>query len=673
MICNVRHVIILLITAGIFFPLRGQGCYELVWSDEFNDSGLPDSSVWSYEVGAGGWGNNEWQYYTSERIENARVEDGCLIIEARNESYQGSNYTSARLISYRNNLYWQYGKVEARIKLPYGKGIWPAFWLMGRGIFEGISWPACGETDIVELIGGGEGYDDKVYGTAHWADAGGSHAQYGGSYQLPTGIFADTFHVFSIQWTASDMRWFVDGIQYQVIDITPAALSEFHNAFFILLNVAVGGNWPGYPNSTTVFPQQMKVDYVRVYQLNAEPQISGDTAVVKGKKNVQFEVPGLDDYSYEWTVPVDAVITSGQGSRSILVDWGCDSGTVKCNMTTDCKEYNLQHYVSIEPMEISGSEKVGEFQNNIVFSVPATRDASYQWIPPGEVTFSGDSTARQVSLNWSDKDGLLVLKLNDYCGSDSLIKAVSVIRQLPYPDPEIRHPIPGVIYSVNFDTGGEGIAYHDASAENEGTGSRQDEGVDTETNDGGENVGWIETGEWLEYSVIVGYSGTYDIEFRVASIDGTGKFALLMNGENRSATIAVPSTGAWNVFTSVIVRDVPLSVSDSLMRIEVISGDFNLGKMTFADSLASALDLPSDNQLMIYPVIVENELFVENIYAQQPYSLYDIRGQKAGAGMIFPGESINVTHLAAGIYFLYLGGCGMQGRARFIKVSENTK
>jgi beta-glucanase (GH16 family) len=670
MVRSLLPILLFLTAAGACFPLRGQSCYELVWSDEFDTDGLPDPSVWSYEVGAGGWGNNEWQYYTAERAENARVENGCLIIEARKESYQGSNYTSARLISYWNNLYWKYGKVEARIKLPFGKGIWPAYWMMGKRVFEGTSWPACGEIDIVELIGGGEGYDDKAYGTAHWADANGNHAQYGGSYQLPTGNFADTFHVFAIQWTATDIRWFVDDIQYQVIDITPASLSEFHQEFFLLLNLAVGGNWPGYPDATTVFPQQMKVDYIRVYQLNTVPQITGDTVVVKGMKNAHFEVPGLDEYTYEWTVPDGALITSGQGTRSVLVDWGCDSGSVVCSMTTGCEEYKLQHHVSIDSMEISGSEKVGAFQAALPFSVPLTRDASYQWFLPEGVTFAGDSTVHQVYLNWSDKDGLLALKISDHCGSDSLVKVVSIIKQLPYPDPDTRHPIPGIIYAVNYDSGGEGIAYHDTSADNEGGGSRQDEGVDTEANDGGENVGWIETGEWLEYSVDVTFSGTYDIEFRVASTGSTGKFALLMNGENRTGTISVPSTGAWNVFTSVIVRDVPLSSSDTLMRVEIISGDFNLGRMIFADSLASVLYTPVIKQPMVYPSVATHILFVDDMAEWQQYSLYDIRGNKTGEGLLYPGRSIDITSLVPGIYFLHLSSPDIQGQTKFIKVSE---
>ena len=670
MICSIMLMLFFVAAIGTPFPLQGQDCYELVWSDEFNTDGLPDSSNWSYEVGAGGWGNNEWQYYTNKRTDNARIENGSLIIEARKESYQGSNYTSARLISYRNKKYWKYGKIEARIKLPYGKGIWPACWMMGRGIFEGTSWPACGETDIVELIGGGEGFDDKAYGTAHWADASGNHAQYGGSYQLATGIFADTFHVFTVQWTATDIRWYVDGVQYQIIDIKPSALSEFHQEFFLILNLAVGGNWPGYPDATTVFPQQMKVDYIRVYQLNATPLITGDNRVVKGMKNVQFSVPGLDEYTYEWSVPADVQITAGQGTHSIRADWGCDSGTVGCTLTTGCKEYRLQIHIDTDSMEITGKDKVSEFQTNIAYAVPPTRDAVYKWILPEGVTFNGDSDTNQVYLNWTDRDDVLTLNLTDYCGTDSLIKRIGIIKQLPYPDPGVPHKIPGILYSVNFDSGGEGVAYHDASAGNEGSGSRQDEGVDTESNDGGENIGWTAAGEWLEYTVDVTYSGTYDIEFRVASTNNNGRFALLLNGETRTGTLSVPSTGAWNAFTSVIVQDIPVAMSDTLLRIEIINGEFNLGRMTFADSLAVTLHSTGYDRLIIYPAIATHDIYIENLNAGLCFSLYDIRGGKAGTGFIFPGESIDITDLSPGIYILRLTGPGIQEQGKFVKISR---
>jgi len=165
--------------------------YQLIWSDEFSDSTI-NTSNWTHKTRESGWGNNELEYYTNRSV-NSYIQNGSLVIEARKENYGGENYTSARMIT-KGKRYFTYGKIEARIKLPYGKGIWPAFWMLGENIST-VGWPACGKIDIMELIGGGTN-DKKVYGTDYWESEG--HAQYGGSYTLSYGIFAYNYHVFSI-------------------------------------------------------------------------------------------------------------------------------------------------------------------------------------------------------------------------------------------------------------------------------------------------------------------------------------------------------------------------------------------------------------------------------------------------------------------------------------------
>lgn len=234
--------------------------YKLVWFDEFSNPTI-DAANWTYEIGNNnGWGNNELEYYTNRSV-NSYILGGSLVIEAKKESYGGKSYTSARMIT-KGKKYFTYGKIEARIKLPYGKGIWPAFWMLGENIST-VGWPSCGEIDIIELIGGGTN-DKTIYGTAHWESNG--HASYGGNYTLSSGTFADNYHIFSITWTSKAIQWYVDGINYKTIDITPAGLAAFHKNQFIILNLAVGGNWPGNPDATTIFPQKMYVDYIRVYQ-----------------------------------------------------------------------------------------------------------------------------------------------------------------------------------------------------------------------------------------------------------------------------------------------------------------------------------------------------------------------------------------------------------------------
>lgn len=248
---------------GYSTPLVYAG-YSLVWNDEFEGTTV-NTNNWSFETGNGcpdlcGWGNNELQYY---RQENAWVSDGILTIEARKENFQGSNYTSARMKT-QGKRSFKYGRVDIRALLPGGQGIWPALWALGNNI-SSVGWPASGEIDIMEMIGG-SGRENRVHGTVHWNLDG--HVNSGGYYTLPSGTFADEYHVFSIIWNQTSITWFVNDIQYYSIDITPDHMTEFHQEFFFLFNIAVGGNWPGNPDATTTFPQRMKVDYIRVFQKN---------------------------------------------------------------------------------------------------------------------------------------------------------------------------------------------------------------------------------------------------------------------------------------------------------------------------------------------------------------------------------------------------------------------
>jgi beta-glucanase (GH16 family) len=242
---------------GYTSPETREG-YVMAWQDEFSGTSL-NEAFWNYEIGAGGWGNNELEYY---RKDNTTVADGFLIITAKKESFSGSSYTSSRLTT-KDKKDFIYGRIDIRARIPKGQGIWPALWMLGDNI-SSVGWPACGEIDVMEMIGG-SGRENTVHGTVHWSD-GGVHAQYGGSKTLSSGTYSDEFHVYSIEWDSQLIKWLIDDVAFKQVDITPANLSEFHEPQFFIFNVAVGGNWPGAPNETTVFPQQMIVDYVRVFQ-----------------------------------------------------------------------------------------------------------------------------------------------------------------------------------------------------------------------------------------------------------------------------------------------------------------------------------------------------------------------------------------------------------------------
>ena len=250
--------------------------YVLIWSDEFNgpNGSTADRSKWTYDLGGNGWGNKELETYT-DRSQNAHIQDGNLVIQAIEEPFTGADgiarrYTSARLKTL-GLFHHAYGRVEARIKLPYGQGMWPAFWMMGDNITS-VGWPDCGEIDIMENVGS---EPSIVHGTVHgpgYSDGHGISAL----YTLPNGRrFADDFHVFKVEWETNALRFYVDDQLYKTIttaDLPPNTTWVYDHPFFILLNLAVGGDWPGSPNATTVFPQTMLIDYVRVYEKRFDPR-----------------------------------------------------------------------------------------------------------------------------------------------------------------------------------------------------------------------------------------------------------------------------------------------------------------------------------------------------------------------------------------------------------------
>ena len=250
-----------------WFPGAG---WVLNWSDEFNGTSI-DLSKWNYDLGGGGWGNRELETYTSNsansRIQNTTIINGTNISELVITAIKNRNkYTSARMKTQGKHS-WKFGKFAARIRLPYGQGIWPAFWTLGTNITT-VGWPKCGEIDILEMIGGGEDRDDSYYGTLHWGNLSGNHVSVGsGRKELPDPQFLyQDYHVFEIEWSSTEVIWRIDGTEYFQTSITQSDQTEFQEEFFIILNLAVGGSWPGNPTGATVFPQSMYVDWVRVYQ-----------------------------------------------------------------------------------------------------------------------------------------------------------------------------------------------------------------------------------------------------------------------------------------------------------------------------------------------------------------------------------------------------------------------
>lgn len=509
--------------AGLFVLLfmnvvlvNAQG-YRLVWSDEFDSTSL-DQTKWSYETGNnGGWGNSELEDYTS-RSQNCSVGGGYLTIAAQQESYGGYNYTSAR-IKTEGKFSFEYGKIEARIKLPSGKGMWPAFWMLGDDI-SSVGWPSCGENDIMEMIGGsGTGStgsplsDATVYGTLHWNQNGSASA--GGKYSLSSGKFGDDFHLIGVVWTSRLIQFYVDGAIYYQVDISPTAMSAFRNKFFIILNLAVGGNWPGNPDSTTSFPQTMQVDYVRVYEDTTQlPSVS----IASPANN-----SSLTAYS-DISISANASIQGGTISR---VDFFQDA--MKIGET----------YVS--PFEMR-----------------------WKNVFPGNYRLSAVAYASGGASGVSDTVRAIV-------GSGAATS--------PYGGTPAR--IPGTIEAENYDLGGEGSAYHDTDPQNTGGLYRPDDGVDIEScTDSGDgfDVGWTQPSEWILYTVDVSDSGSCQIAARVASTSASGSMHFEIDGVDVTGIMNVPNTGGWQIWATVQSSTVTLASGIHYLKFFVNSGQFNVNR-----------------------------------------------------------------------------------------------
>ena len=274
--------------------------YELVWSDEFNGNSL-DTNTWNYEIGTGswGWGNNEQQYYTDRNI---KVSNGTMKITAKREGYGGMKYTSSRITT-KNKKNFKYGKIEARIKMPKFKGVWPAFWMLGANQ-DSVGWPKCGEIDIMEAIND----ENLVYGTLHWFnDPGNNNADSGSSVAVAN---RTEYHVYGVEWTADKLRWYVDGKVYRTMDVSNDSFSEVRKEYFVIFNMAIGGQWPGYDIDETAFQATMEVDWVRAYKKVEET-------------TTKYTGPMI-------TVTEDAVETcSGKWGSYFGSDWAGASGTSK--------------------------------------------------------------------------------------------------------------------------------------------------------------------------------------------------------------------------------------------------------------------------------------------------------------------------------------------------------
>lgn len=417
--------------------------WQLVWSDEFNGSIGPD---WVFETGngSGGWGNNELQYY---RRENAAIEKNALAITARREDFGGLRYTSARMKTQglRN---FRYGRIEARMRLPAFMGAWPAFWMLGSNLPQ-VGWPDSGEIDVMEHVNA----EDRTYGTIHWRDHNGNYAQYGGN----TAVTVSNWHLYAIEWDANAIRWYVDGNKYHEASIQGSVngTEEFHRDFFLLLNFAIGGNWPGFTVDESRLPAKMYVDYVRVY--TPGPGGSGVATVYQHCSYAGYAI-ALAEGRYT---------LSQLQARGMLDD---DLSSLRVN-------------------------------------------AGYQVTLYEQDNFTGASVTRSADSSCLVADGF-----ND--------RATSVVVA------PVAAPWSMTREAESFATQ-SGVQLENCS-------------------EGGQNVGWIDTADWMAYdNITFPSSGMYRVEYRVASPSG-GTLSLDLNaGGILLGQVPIPATGGWQTWATV--------------------------------------------------------------------------------------------------------------------------
>ena len=423
-------------------------CKFLVWGDEFDYTGLPDSLKWGYDVGDGcpelcGWGNNEQQYYTYRDTDNARVENGHLIIEAKKEEMGGKQYTSARLNT-EGLFEMTYGRVDIMAKPPGGNGTWSALWMLGDPDIYG-TWPKNGEIDIMEYIGR---RPDTVLGTIHCP------TNYGGTSDGGLIVVEDAetaFHLYSIEWTPDSIKFMLDNQVYHTYENKNEGAGQwpFDRPFSLILNVAIGGNLGGEIDDD-IFnePVTMEVDYVRVYQQPELSTILGKEKVAKSEANLKYSslIPANN---FLWTVPEDATIISGQGTNEISVNWGCSDGAVKVVLETVCDTVQLSLPVVISPVVMEGEDLIQPKQEGMQFSIPEIDGAAYTWTYPDDAIPVGSTDSNVLTLDWGCNDGLVKVDFTSNCGGGSAQTDVKVVVPKITGQTTAVENATGLVYTVN--------------------------------------------------------------------------------------------------------------------------------------------------------------------------------------------------------------------------------
>ncbi len=575
--------IILFLTALVLLSYQGfSQNWQLVWQDEFNYTGLPDPNKWGYDVGAGGWGNGEAQYYNNARRENSRVENGNLVLEARRD-WAGAEYSSARLVS-RNKGDWTYGRVEVRAKIPVGQGLWPAIWMLPTDWAYG-GWPASGEIDIMESFALGGLKYDKVEANIHTKAYNHTIGTNKGAAITGLSNIEQNYHVYGVSWYENKMVFDVDGREYFTFNNEGGWQKwPYDKKFHLIMNIAVGGSL-GTWIAPEIFPKRMLVDYVRVYKNNGgnpNPQPGGVATVYKDCNYGGYAI-GLPagDYNY------GALYVRGVGNEDI--------SSLKVN-----SGYEIQLF---EHDNFTGSS----------------------------ITFNANNSCL-VANGWNDRTTSLKIR----AVSSSFTRTIQA---------EDYSAMLGVQKEPTTDAGG------------------------------GQNVGYIDNGDWMAYnSINFPTSGKYKVEYRVASLNGGSRLSLDLNaGTIQLGAVNIPSTGGWQNWTTVS-HTVNINAGTYNVGIFAATGGFNLNWIRFTKVNARmdselADEAPAQESVVLYPSPTEGDLTISLAggIESASASIYDVYGNLVKTAALTNNTTLDVSEFAAGVYVLSVTSEAGTTTKRFIK------
>ena len=569
--------------------------------------------------------DGETTNYNITEVKTLQVENGELVITAKRENFGNRQYTSARMIT-QGNASWKYGRMESRIKLPSFMGSWPAFWMLGENI-SSVGWPNCGEIDIMEHVNA----DPDVHGTIHYTDNNSNYDYIGNSIDIDV----TQYHVYAIEWDESSIKWFVDGVQYHEVNILDNinGRSEFHNDFFLILNLAIGGRWPGFNIDNTAFPAKMNVDYVRVYRAsNGLPQgTPGLTGIYYLKNRNSEKYMSIDAASIIDGANLEQANFTGEDYQKFLfreVSYG----------TYAIVNYKSEKILDVSNRDTINGTNVQQWENfnssNQHFVISKTNDGFFKIVDSnsGKILDVENSTLDikgniqiekdngQTSAQWSlESTGYFFIEAEDYSSNNKVIKE------------------------------------------------------NTTDEYGGENVGALDQGNWISFNDVLDIpkSGKYLIEYRVASFSGRGQLtADLNNGAITLGSLELPNTGGWQNWTTIS------------HEVDIVAGTFDFGiysnesgwnlnwiQITPIDNLTAAKDDFNGNDRIVLspnPVVNSFSLMSESELSLDNVAVYNSLGAKMTIQQLRQ-NTFDVSGFYSGVYVVLIKDGDKTYTTKFVK------